>query len=79
MSLAEQASVPKEEVHHPDHYNASPSGIEAIDVLEHLPFNVGTAMKYLWRCDEKGNATQDLEKAMWYVSRELTRRRLMYA
>jgi len=67
-------SLCKEEVNHPDHYNASPSGIEAIDVLEWLPFNVGTAMKYLWRCDEKANAIQDLEKAKWYIERELKKR-----
>lgn len=34
-------------VNHPPHYNQNPSGIECIDVIEHLPFNVGSAIKYL--------------------------------
>jgi hypothetical protein len=67
-------SLLKEEVDHPDHYNSSPSGVECIDVAEHMPFNVGNAMKYLWRCDEKSNAIQDLKKAIWYIERELKRR-----
>ena len=63
-----------EEVDHPNHYNASPSGIEAIDVLEHMTFNIGNAMKYLWRCEEKMATLQDLKKALWYVEREIKRR-----
>ena len=60
-------------VNHPDHYNAHPSGVECIDVVEHMSFNVGNAMKYLWRADHK-NGLEDLEKALWYVQRELARR-----
>lgn len=60
-------------VDHPDHYNASPSGVEAIDVIEHMPFNVGNAMKYLWRAGHKGKLIEDLEKAQWYVAREIER------
>jgi hypothetical protein len=61
-------------VNHPKHYNANPSGIEAIDVIEHLPFNIGTAMKYLWRCGLKGDAIEDLRKSAWYIDREIARR-----
>ncbi len=66
---------PYEEVDHPDHYNNHPTGIEAIDIIEEMPFNVGTAMKYLWRAGLKPGATtiKDLEKAAWYVKREIER------
>ena len=60
-------------VNHPQHYNASPSGIEAIDVLEHMNFNLGNAMKYIWRAGHKGNLLQDLEKAKWCLDREIKR------
>ena len=61
-------------VNHPKHYNTNPSGVECITVVEHMSFNVGNAIKYLWRADEKGNALEDLKKAAWYVQREIERR-----
>jgi hypothetical protein len=61
-------------VNHPKHYNSHPSGIECIDVVEHMSFNVGNAIKYLWRADEKGRPIEDLHKAAWYVQREIERR-----
>ena len=63
-----------ETVNHPAHYNAHPSGVECITVIEHMSFNLGNAMKYLWRADEKGNALEDLKKAAWYVQREIDKR-----
>lgn len=63
-----------EAVDHPKHYNAHPSGIECIDVVEHMGFNLGNAIKYIWRADEKGTALEDLRKAAWYVQREIERR-----
>lgn len=62
-------------VNHPAHYTAHPSGVECITVVEHMSFNVGNAIKYLWRADLKGSALEDLEKAAWYVRREIERRR----
>ncbi len=62
-----------EAVHHPPHYNQSPSGVECIDVVEHMSFNLGNAVKYIWRSDEKGNRIQDLKKAIWYIDREIQR------
>jgi hypothetical protein len=38
---------------HPPHYNQNPSGIECIEVVRHLNFNVGNAIKYLWRAGHK--------------------------
>lgn len=62
-------------VNHPPHYTKHPSGVECIQITEHMGFNLGNAVKYIWRADEKGNALQDLEKAAWYVNRELEKRR----
>lgn len=59
-------------VDHPAHYNLHPSGVECIVVTEHMTFNIGNAIKYLWRCDYK-NGIQDLEKAIWYIQREIGR------
>lgn len=62
-------------VNHPKHYNAHPSGVECITVVEHMNFNRGNAIKYTWRAGEKDKATeiQDLEKARWYLDREIAR------
>ncbi len=61
-------------VNHPKHYTAHPSGIECIDVTEHMGFNLGNATKYIWRCDEKLDAIEDLKKAVWYLNREIEKR-----
>ena len=61
----------------PDHYRSHPSGIEAIQVTEHLNFCLGNAVKYIWRAGLKGDAIEDLEKARWYLSREIERRKLL--
>ena len=60
-------------VDHPAHYNSHPSGVEAITVCEHMTFNIGNAMKYLWRAGLKGDLLEDLEKARWYLDREIAR------
>lgn len=59
-------------VNHPKHYN---KGIEAIDYIESwdMNFNVGNAIKYITRAPYKGNQKEDLEKALWYIQRELIR------
>lgn len=60
-------------VDHPEHYTSHPSGVECITVTEHMNFNVGNAVKYLWRAGGKGDAIEDLRKAAWYVAREIDR------
>lgn len=61
-------------VNHPSHYNSHASGIECITVTEHMNFNIGNAVKYLWRAGLKSeDAITDLEKARWYVEREIAR------
>jgi hypothetical protein len=67
----------EETVNHPKHYNHGT--IEAIDVIEdwNLGFHLGTALKYISRCGHKGDeadAVQDLQKAVWYLEREIKRR-----
>jgi hypothetical protein len=64
----------QETVNHPQHYVGHPSGIECIEVVEHMNFCIGNAIKYLWRADLKGKAIEDLEKARWYIDREIQRR-----
>lgn len=63
----------KDAVNHPSHYTTHPSGVECITITEHMNFNLGNAMKYIWRAGLKGNERQDLEKAIWYINRELQR------
>lgn len=59
-------------VNHPSHYNNSPSGVECIDVVEHMTFNKGNAVKYIWRAGDKDDEIEDLEKAIWYIKREIS-------
>lgn len=61
-------------VNHPPHYTSHPSGVECIQITEHMGFNLGNALKYIWRCDLKQDATEDLKKAIWYIERELAKR-----
>lgn len=63
-----------EAVDHPKHYTGHPSGIECIQITEHMGFNLGNAIKYVWRADLKNDAIEDLKKAAWYINREIQRR-----
>lgn len=60
-------------VNHPQHYTSHPAGVECIDVTEWMNFNLGNAMKYIWRCGYKGAIIEDLKKARWYIDREINR------
>ena len=64
----------KDVVNKPPHYTEHPSGIECIQVTEHMGFNLGNAIKYIWRCDLKKDAIEDLKKAKWYIEREIAKR-----
>lgn len=61
-------------VNHPSHYTNHPSGIECIEVAEQMGFCLGNVIKYIWRADLK-NGTEDLEKAAWYLNREIEKRK----
>jgi hypothetical protein len=60
-------------VNHPSHYISHASGIECIEIVEHMGFRLGNAIKYIWRADLK-NGIEDLQKAKWYLEREIARR-----
>lgn len=59
-------------VNHPQHYLKHPSGVECIQVTEHMNFCLGNAIKYIWRHADKGGV-EDLKKAKWYIEREIAR------
>lgn len=61
-------------VNHPSHYTSHPSGVECIQITEHMGFCLGNAMKYIWRADLKGKDIEDLKKAAWYINREIEKR-----
>jgi hypothetical protein len=67
--------APPDAVNHPPHYKKHASGVECIQITEHMNFCLGNAIKYIWRADHKGNTIEDLEKAEFYVRREIERRK----
>ena len=64
---------PVDLINHPPHYAETHPSIECIEVTEHFNFNLGNAIKYIWRHQSKGNPVEDLRKARWYVDREIQR------
>lgn len=60
------------QVEHPDYYK-HPSGIECIEVARHCSFNIGNALKYLFRYGRKDDnpQVQDLKKAIFYIQDEI--------
>jgi Protein of unknwon function (DUF3310) len=75
VALAAAMTGEYEQVDHPAHYNSHPAGIECIDVIEHMSFNVGQVIKYTWRAGLKPGADviTDLRKARWHLDREIAR------
>lgn len=67
------ASRKDDPINHPSHYTGHPSGVECIQITEHMNFCRGNAMKYIWRAGEKGDELEDLKKARWYLDREIAR------
>lgn len=66
-------------VNHPSHYCSDNSGIECIQITRWRNFNIGNAIKYLWRAGLKDEATQiqDLKKAIWYINDEIERLKMI--
>lgn len=60
-------------VNHPDHYKVG--GIETIDFIEakQLNYHLGNVVKYVTRANYKGKRLEDLQKALWYLNREIER------
>lgn len=73
-AVPDEVNEEDDPVSHPKHYTSRKSGIECIDVTEEMNFCLGNAVKYIWRCDEKGHPIEDLKKAIWYIQREIDRR-----
>lgn len=79
--LLEPSAEAADLVNHPPHYTNDPSGVECIEVTRHRNFNIGNAIKYLWRAGRKDGESldpvdkqiQDLEKAVWYIQDEIKR------
>lgn len=79
MSFIDEELLPEnpkhfDNVNHPSHYLASNAtctqcnnSIECIDVTRHFDFNLGNAIKYIWRAKHK-DGIQDLKKAAWYIN-----------
>ncbi|QFG09440.1 hypothetical protein I5H08_gp047 [Mycobacterium phage Yuna] len=67
-------------VDQPSHYNQGPPckgcgrPIECLDITEHMNFCLGNTVKYVWRCDLKHDAIEDLRKARKYLDTEIARR-----
>lgn len=59
-------------INSPKHYTEHPSSVECIEIVEHMNFCLGNAIKYIWRSDKK-NGIEDLRKASWYIEREIDR------
>lgn len=57
----------------PPHYQTE--SIQCIDVAETMSFNMGNALKYIWRAGKKdpSKTIEDLQKAAWYIEREIKR------
>jgi len=64
----------EDKINHPSHYT-SYRGLEIIDLVEQMNFNRGNAVKYIARAGLKNPDTEleDLQKARWYVDREIRR------
>lgn len=62
-------------VNHPAHYTSDPSGVECIQITRHRNYNIGNAIKYLWRNGLKDSdaQVQDLAKAVFYIQDEIAR------
>ncbi|MET8684820.1 DUF3310 domain-containing protein [Streptomyces sp. NPDC004732] len=67
-------STNEDVVEHPNHYTSHPSGVECIEIVKHFSFPIGSAIKYLWRAGLKGDAVQDLKKAIKNIEFEIEKR-----
>lgn len=63
-----------ENINHPKHYTSHPSGVECLTIARHMSFNLGNAVKYIWRADLKDAPLDDLKKAIFYLDDEIKRR-----
>lgn len=69
------AKLKEDKINSPKHFTSHPSGVECIEITEHMNFNLGNVMKYIWRGGLKPGVdlVEDLKKAQWYLNREIER------
>ncbi len=71
----------EDRIDHPKWYTQDPSGIECIEITRHRNFNIGNAIKYLWRSGIKQDQDtslqekqiEGLKKAIWYINDEINK------
>lgn len=73
MATSNYDAAQRDMVNHPVHYTSHPSGVEVIQITEHMNFCLGNAIKYIMRSELKGKQIEDLKKAAWYINREIAR------
>ena len=79
--MEQKTEIKVDNVNHPAHYNSHPSGIECIEITRHHNFDIGNAIKYLWRAglkseegmEDADKQVEDLNKAIWYINDEIKR------
>lgn len=73
--MSNKLKITVDQVNHPQHYTSDPSGVECLQITRHRNFNVGNAIKYLWRAGLKNEDRhiEDLEKAIFYIQDEIKR------
>ena len=79
--IEQKTEIKVDNVNHPAHYNSHPSGIECIEITRHHNFDIGNAIKYLWRAglkseegmEDADKQVEDLNKAIWYIKDEIKR------
>lgn len=71
IAASEEKAPAADPVNHPPHYKTG--GIETIDFIEAkgLNYRLGNVVKYITRAEHKGNRKEDLQKALWYLQREI--------
>lgn len=58
-------------VNSPSHYRSHPSGVECLEITEHMTFCIGNSLKYVYRRNDKWNTLEDLRKALFYLDRHI--------
>ena len=79
--MKQKEEVNTDNVNHPKHYTSHPSGVECIEITRHHNFDIGNAIKYLWRAglkseegmEDADKQVEDLNKAIWYIKDEIKR------
>lgn len=73
--MSNNLNITVDQVSHPAHYTTDPSGVECLEITRHRNFNIGNAIKYLWRAGLKNEDkhVEDLKKAIFYIQDEIYR------